>query len=90
MTSGEVRPYGDKVLVRVEDEAATTAGGIHIPDSARERMLFAKVVAVGPDADSDIVAGKQIIFERYAGNELHLDDGDFVLMPSDSVLAVEE
>jgi chaperonin GroES len=73
-----VRPLGDRILVRRVEEAEKTRGGIIIPDSAKERPLEGKVIAVGSGkrledgklVKLDVKAGDRILFGKYAGTEI--------------------
>ena len=92
----KIKPLNDRVLViRTEDENRTK-GGIIIPDTAREKPQKGKVVAVGPgkmgDNGSriplDVKVGDKVIFSKYAGNEIKIDDIEHVFMKETDILAV--
>ena len=92
----KLKPLNDRVLViRTEDENRTK-GGIIIPDTAREKPQKGKVVAVGPgkmgDNGSriplDVKVGDKVIFSKYAGNEIKIDDIEHVFMKETDILAV--
>ena len=84
----KIKPMNDRVLVlRVESEKKT-AGGIFIPDTAKEKPQEGKVVAVGPGkvgdggkrATPDVKAGDRILFSKYAGTEIKIDGVEHVFM----------
>jgi chaperonin GroES len=93
-----VRPLNDRVLVKRLEEETKTAGGIYIPDSAKEKPTRGKVIAVGNGKTNeegvrrplDVKAGDQILFGKYAGTEIKLDGEDLIIMREDDILAVIE
>jgi len=94
----KIKPLNDRVLViRTEDENKTK-GGIIIPDTAKEKPQKGEVVAVGPGKMGengnriplDVKVGDQVIFSKYAGNEIKIDDIDHVFMKETDILAVVE
>ena len=94
--SVKLQPMGERIVVRREEGEETTAGGIVLPDSAREKPARGTVIAVGPgkmlDDGSrsaiDLSEGDQILFTSYAGETVELNDEELLLMRSDDVLAV--
>ena len=94
----KVRPLHDRVLIKRVEEKETVKGGIIIPDTAKEKPMEGEVVAVGPGkqnedgkrATMDVKAGDRILFGKYAGTEIKIDDQDFVIMREEEILAVFE
>ena len=93
-----VKPLGDRVLVeRIEDEVQKTAGGIIIPDTAKEKPQKGKVIAVGEGRKDDegkriamdVVAGDMIIFGKYSGSEIKIDGKEFLIMHESDIIAKE-
>jgi len=92
----KIRPLHDRILLKRKTEEERTAGGLYIPDSAKERATQATVVAVGKGrtlADGTIVelkvkAGDTVLFGKYAGNEIKLDGEELLLMREDEIIAV--
>ena len=94
----KIRPLNDRLLVQRLEEEETTAGGIIIPDSAKEKPAQGKVVAVGPGKVND--AGERvelqvkendvILFSKYGGTDVKLDGEDYLIMREDDVLGVIE
>ncbi|MFT4571422.1 MAG: chaperonin GroES [Hyphomicrobiaceae bacterium] len=92
----KVRPLHDRILVRRIDEEETTAGGIIIPDSAKEKPQEGTVVAVGngritEDGEIrklDLKKGDRILFNKYAGNEISIGGTEHLIMREDDVLGV--
>ena len=94
----KVIPLGDKVAVKPMDAEEATAGGIVLPDTARERPLQGRVLSVGdgrllPDgtrAAHQVQEGDRVLFTRYAGTEVRVADEEVLIMNEDEILAVLE
>lgn len=92
----KVRPLHDRVLVKRVEEEKKTKGGIIIPDSATEKPIEGKVVAVGNgrvDKDGkvsalDVKAGDRVLFGKYSGTEVKIDGVEHLIMREDDILAV--
>ena len=83
------KPLGLRLLVERVEEASKTASGIIIPDSAKEKPLTAKVVAVGNEIDTTIIAvGDEVVFAKYGGTEITLDGKEYLVLNVDDVLGV--
>src|SRR5690242_3176482 len=93
-----IRPLHDRVIVRRIEEGEQIRGGIIIPDSAKEKPQEGEVVAAGAGKklDSgervalDVKEGDRVLFGKYAGTEVKLDDEDFLIMREDDILGVIE
>jgi chaperonin GroES len=94
----KIRPLNDRLLVKRLAEEAKTAGGIIIPDSAKEKPVEGEVVAVGPGKVNDkgervalqVVAGDRVLFSKYGGTEVKLEGEDYLIMREDDILGVVE
>ncbi len=92
----KVVPLGDRVLLRRETAESTTAGGIVLPDSAKDKPQRGEIIAVGEGIVTrdgkkhplTVKAGNKVIFSSYAGDEFKLDDEELVLMRESDILAV--
>ncbi|HIM93565.1 MAG TPA: co-chaperone GroES [Campylobacterales bacterium] len=83
------QPLGNRVLIEREEQTNTTASGIIIPDSAKEKPLQGKVIAVGKDAiEAGIVEGDTVVFPKYGGTELSMNGTVYLVMSSDDILGV--
>ena len=83
------QPLANRVLVEREEEVTTTASGIIIPDNAKEKPLQGKVLAVGPDAkDEGINEGDTVVFGKYAGSEITLENKEYLILNSDDILGL--
>ena len=96
MAKSKFRPLHDRVVVRRIDAEEKTKGGIIIPDTAKEKPLEGKVIAVGNGKvledgkvrPLDIKAGDRILFGKYAGTEVKLDGKDLLIMKESDILGV--
>lgn len=95
----KIRPLHDRVLVkRLDPQESTSTGGIIIPDTAKEKPQEGEVVAVGPGKILDdgkvqpmnVKAGDKILFGKYAGTDVKLDDEEYIIMREDDILGVLE
>jgi chaperonin GroES len=94
----KIRPLYDRILIKRLDEQAKTAGGLFIPDSAKEKPMEALVVAVGNGKIQEdgslrkleIKAGDKVLFSKYSGNEIKIDGVEHLILREDDVLAVIE
>jgi chaperonin GroES len=94
----KLKPLNDRILVKRREEEPKSAGGILIPDSAKEKPQQGDVVAVGAGARLDngdlrpmaVKAGDRILFGKYAGSEVKVDGEEYVIMREEDVLAVVE
>lgn len=92
------RPLHDRVVIRRIEEAAKSAGGIIIPDTAREKPMEGEVVAVGPGKRDekgvlvplDLKKGDHILFGKWSGNEVKVDGEDLLIMTEGDVMGVLE
>ena len=94
----KLRPLHDRILVERLEEEEQVKGGIIIPDSAKEKPQQGKVIAVGNGkrqedgsiAPLDVKAGDRILFAKYAGTEVKIDDTEYLIFREDEVLAILE
>ncbi|HEX4337273.1 MAG TPA: co-chaperone GroES [Polyangiaceae bacterium] len=94
----KVRPLHDRVVIKRVEEQTKTSGGIIIPDTAKEKPVEAKVVAVGSGKmledgtlrKLDVKVGDKVLLGKYAGSEIKLDGEEHVIVREDEILAVIE
>jgi len=91
----KIRPLGDRVLVEPVDEKEVTKGGIIIPDSAKEKPMEGKVVALGKKLDDDgkeiafdVKVGDKVLLPKYGGTEIKIDNVTYQLVREDDLLGV--
>ena len=94
----KIRPLQDRIIIRRIDEEETTAGGLIIPDSAKEKPQEGKVVAVGKGKmrddgklqKLDVQKRDRVLFSKFAGTEVTLDGTEYVIIREDDVLGIME
>jgi chaperonin GroES len=92
----KIRPLHDRILVERLEEKEVMKGGIIIPDTAKEKPQEAKVIAVGTGKVTedgkrlplDVKAGDKILFGKYSGSEVKIDDKEYLILREEDVLAV--
>jgi len=85
------RPLHDRVLIKVLDSEEKTSGGIIIPDTAKEKPQKGTVVATGPGTKDDAITvkvGDTVLYGKYAGTDLKLDGGDYIIMRESDILGI--
>jgi chaperonin GroES len=94
----KIRPLHDRILVERLEEKEVKKGGIIIPDTAKEKPQEAKVIAVGngkvgddgKKIPLDVKAGDKILFGKYSGSEVKIDDKEYLILREEDVLAILE
>lgn len=94
----KLRPLNDRIIVKRLEEEQRSAGGIIIPDSAKEKPIQGEVIAVGKGrlkedgtrVEMDIKAGDTVLFGKYSGNDIKHADEELLIMREDDVLAIVE
>lgn len=91
----KLQPLADRVVIKPIEREEVTKGGIILPDTAREKPQEGKVIAVGPGRLSedgkriamDVKVGDRVIYARYAGTEIKIDDEEYVILRENDILA---
>ncbi len=91
-----MKPLNDRVLVKRLESEEKTAGGLYIPDTAKEKPSKGQVVAVGPGKIAEngsrvamaVKKGDEVLFNKYAGTEIKLDGVDHLVMREEDILAI--
>ena len=91
-----VKPLADRVLVEALEAAEKTAGGLYIPDNAKEKPQRGKIIAAGPGKTSDagtlvkpeVKVGDVVLYGKYSGTEVNVDGKDFLIMRESDILAI--
>jgi chaperonin GroES len=92
------RPLRDRVFVRYSSEEEKTSGGLFIPDTAKEKPQKGTVVAVGPGRITDdgklqpveVKVGDMILFEKYSGSKIRIDEEEFLIIREEDILGLIE
>jgi chaperonin GroES len=91
-----VKPLADRVLVEPLEAAEKTAGGLYIPDNAKEKPQRGKIIAAGPGKTSDagtlvkpeVKVGDIVLYGKYSGTEVQVEGKDFLIMRESDILAI--
>jgi chaperonin GroES len=94
----KVRPLHDRLIIQTEEEEEKTKGGIIIPDTAKEKPVEGKVIAVGAGRIKkdgtkmplEIKKGDRVLYAKYAGTEIKMDGEEYLMMREDDILAIIE
>jgi chaperonin GroES len=94
LSASGVTPLGDRVLVKVSASEETTAGGILLPDTAKEKPQVGEITAVGPGKRNDdgsrqapeVKVGDKVLYSKYAGTDIKLGGDEFVLLSEKDIL----
>ena len=87
----KIKPLADRVLIEPKPAEEKTAGGLFIPETAKEKPLEGSVVAVGPgtkEVDMEVKKGDTVLYGKYAGTEIHVDGKDYIIMRQSDLLAI--
>lgn len=91
MSEVKIKPIADRVLIEPLAAEQKTASGIIIPDTAKEKPQRGKVIAVGKgkkDETMELKVGDEVLYGKYAGTEINIDNKDYLMMRQEDVLAV--
>ncbi len=91
-----VKPLGDRVFVKVSASEEKTAGGLYLPDTAKEKPQVGEVVALGPGKRNDdgsrqemeVKVGEKVLYSKYAGTDVKLGTEEYVLLSEKDILAI--
>ncbi len=86
----KVKPLGDRLLVRVLQVEEKTKGGIYIPQTAQEKTQQGIVEEIGDPELVKVKVGQKIIYDKYAGTQIKIDDVEYLILKNDDVLAIIE
>ncbi len=92
-----IKPLGDRVVVKMQAAEETTKGGIILTNSAKEKPQIAEILAVGPggvvdgcEVDMFVEVGDKVLLNKYAGNEVKIDDEEYIIVRQSDILAIVE
>jgi chaperonin GroES len=91
-----LKPLGDRVIIKVLEKEEKTSSGIVLPDKAKEKPQEGEVVAVGPGkilddgskSQMDVKAGDKVVFSKYAGTEIKIDNEEYLIVRQDDILGI--
>jgi chaperonin GroES len=81
------KPLGDRVFIKFLEEMEKTAGGLYIPDAAKEKPQRGKVEAVGKDVE-EVKVGDVVLFDKYSGSKINVDNEDYLIVKEEEVLGI--
>ena len=87
----KIKPLGDRVVIKSLEQEETTKSGIVLPGAAKEKPVMAEVVAVGPgtsEVKMEVKEGDQVLYGKYAGQEIQVDGVDYLIMKQNDILAI--
>jgi len=95
MADFKIKPLGDRVIVKPKEAEETTKGGIILPDTAKEKPIEGKIVAVGPGKyeDGKLVAmsvkvGDVVLYGKYGGTEITVEDNEYLIMRENDIFGI--
>jgi len=83
------KPLKDRVFISYSDEVEKTAGGIYVPDTAKEKPQKGKVEAVGPEV-KELKVGNMVFFDRYSGSKVNIDNTEYLIIKEEDILGIIE
>lgn len=86
MNKSPIKPLADRVVAVREEAAQKTASGIYLPDTAKEKPVIAKVIAVGPEVNQ-VKVGEKIVYKEYATTDLKIDSQEYLIIKQEDILA---
>ena len=98
LTVSTVKPLGDRIFIKVSESEEKTAGGILLPDSAKEKPQEGEVVAVGPGSKSedgkispmDVKIGDTVLFGKWSGTEVKIDGKEYSIMKESDIMGISK
>ena len=87
----KIKPLADRVVIKLVEEEETTKGGLILSGSAKEKPQVAEVIAVGPgtsEVKMEVKVGDQVLYGKYAGQEINVDGTDYLIMKQQDILAI--
>ena len=86
----QVKPLGDRVLIKLVEEQERTQSGIYIPDTAKDKPQTGLIVAVGDGEEIKVKEGQRVLFAKFAGTEIKIGTEEHLILSTDDILAVVE
>jgi chaperonin GroES len=83
----KIRPVNGYILVRASEAKDKTSGGVYLPAAAKEKLQEGEIIALAKDATDEIATGDIVIYKKYSGTEIKLEDKEYILLTEDDLLA---
>ena len=84
------RPINGHILVKPSETKEKTSSGIYIPDTVKQKLHEAEIIAIAKDSTDEVVVGDRVIYKEFSGTEVKLEEEDYVLLTEDDLLAKYE
>jgi len=86
----KLQPIKGRILVKTSEAKDKTSGGIYLPDTAKEKLQEGEIIAVAEDATDEVVVGDRVIYKEFSGTEVEIEEGKYILLTEDDLLAKYE
>lgn len=86
----KIKPLGDRILVKINPPETKTKGGIILPDTAQEKTQNGTVVAIGDSDQIKVKVGDKVMYDKYAGTSIKIDDEEHLILKMNDILAIIE
>ena len=83
-----IKPIGERVLIEIKNSEEKTSGGIVIPQAAQEKTQEGLVISIGDSPDIKVKKGDAVIYDKYAGTQIKIEEKDHLIVKSDDILAI--
>lgn len=86
-----IKPLGKRVVLKKVEVDNKTESGIILPDEAKEEPVYAEIVSVGSEVENELIkAGAKVLYKKYSGTEVEVDDKEFIIIDSEDLLGILE
>lgn len=83
----KIKPINGRILIQPVEKQSTTAGGIYIPDTAKEKVYEGKIIDMPKDVSDEVVVGDIVVYKEYSGSEITIEGEKYLLVTVDDLLA---
>lgn len=83
-----IKPLGERIVVKPQEAEEKTSSGIYLPDSSKEKQNKGEVVAIGKIEDSEIKVGDTVLYPKFSGTEIEYDDEVYIILDKSDLLAI--
>ncbi len=83
-----IKPIGERIVVKPSEQETKTSSGIYLPDSAKEKQNYGEVVAIGKIDDEELKIGDKVLYAKYGGTEIELDGEKYTILEKTDLLAI--
>jgi len=83
-----IKPLGDRVLIKIAESETKTNSGLYIPETAQEKTQEGTVVAIGTDEEISVKIGDVVLYDKYAGNNLKVNNAEHLILRNDDIIAI--